>query len=61
MKFLPINQAISAFSFGFSPGTGSVTIYSNNKVTHTPKIVMAAMSSNDEAAMSVVGIPFLVP
>ena len=61
MKFLPINQPISAFFFGSSPGTGSVTIYSNNKVTHTPKIVMAAISSNDEAAMSVVGIPFLVP
>ena len=61
MKFLPINQAMSDLGFGSSPGTGTVSICSNNSVIQTPKIVIAAISSKLDAAIRVVGIPFFVP
>jgi len=39
----------------------SPPIYSKSRVTQTPKIVMAAISSKLDAAINVVGIPFFVP
>lgn len=64
MKFLAINHPISFFSFVASMPESSdfpAPTYSNNNVMHTPKIVIAAISSKLDAAIKVVGIPFLVP
>lgn len=59
---------MSVFFFSVStPGSipdnfdSPVSIYSKTSVTHTPNIVMAAISSKLDAAINVVGIPFLVP
>lgn len=66
MKFFAISHPIS---FDSCVGSASIPdnfdspapIYSKSNVMHTPKIVIAAISSKLDAAIKVVGIPFLVP
>ena len=65
MKFFATIHAISFFSLALAPSIPEIfespPTYSKRRVMHTPKIVMAAISSKLEAAINVVGIPFLVP
>ena len=65
-KFFPTMKPIL---FGLCSGSGLIPetfdepapSYSKSNVIQTPKIVIAEISSKLDAAINVVGIPFLVP